>query len=113
MMTAWNDLNHEQRMDVLWAVAGGTMDFETQAQTACLPFDALAPELAKRVAEMLAREDGAQAPKKAVFHGSPHRFDPFLLDYGQGALAHGWGLYFSRGREVAGSYHRPQNGAVK
>ena len=113
MMTAWNDLNHEQRMDVLWAVAGSTMDFETQAQTACLPFDVLAPELAKRVAEMLAREDGAQAPKK-VSHGSPHRFDPFLLDYGQGALAHGWGLYFSRRRAAAGSYQRPQqDGAVK
>lgn len=42
-----------------------------------------------------------------VWHGSPHKFDEFSLAHigtGEGAQAHGWGLYFAGGREVAEGY---------
>lgn len=42
-----------------------------------------------------------------VFHGSPHKFDKFSLDYtktGEGHHAYGWGLYFAGSKEVAEFY---------
>ena len=44
-----------------------------------------------------------------VWHGSPHTFDTFKLRHigsGEGAQAHGWGLYFAKGREVAEKYQK-------
>lgn len=42
-----------------------------------------------------------------VYHGSPHDFDKFMLDYigtGEGAQAYGWGLYFAQSPDVAKIY---------
>lgn len=42
-----------------------------------------------------------------AWHGSPHTFYEFLLsaiNSGEGAQAHGWGLYFAKFREVAERY---------
>ena len=44
---------------------------------------------------------------QAAWHGSPHTFDFFSLDFigtGEGAQAHGWGLYFAKDRRVAEDY---------
>lgn len=44
---------------------------------------------------------------QSAFHGSPHKFDEFTLDHigsGEGAQAHGWGLYFSLDKGTAEKY---------
>ncbi|MBQ5673263.1 MAG: hypothetical protein IIV46_03545, partial [Phascolarctobacterium sp.] len=44
---------------------------------------------------------------QSAWHGSPHvfeRFDLGAIGTGEGAQAHGWGLYFAKNREVAKSY---------
>ena len=44
---------------------------------------------------------------QAAWHGSPHTFDTFSTDFigtGEGAQAHGWGLYFALTEAVAKRY---------
>ena len=44
-----------------------------------------------------------------AWHGSPHVFEVFLTDHigtGEGAQAHGWGLYFAASQAVAENYRR-------
>ena len=44
---------------------------------------------------------------QTAYHGTPHVFDKFNLQAigtGEGAQAHGWGLYFAKNREVAERY---------
>lgn len=44
-----------------------------------------------------------------AYNGSPNQFDKFSTDYigtGQGALAHGWGLYFAQDRAVSEEYRQ-------
>lgn len=44
---------------------------------------------------------------QSAWHGTPHKFDSFDLGKigtGEGAQAHGWGLYFAQSREVAEGY---------
>lgn len=44
---------------------------------------------------------------QSVYHGSPHKFDEFSLDAigtGEGAQAHGWGLYFAGNKNVSENY---------
>lgn len=44
-----------------------------------------------------------------AFHGSAYTFDKFTLEHigsGEGAQAHGWGLYFALDRKVAEGYRR-------
>lgn len=44
---------------------------------------------------------------QTAYHGTPHRFDEFSLDAigtGEGAQAHGWGLYFAGSRDVSEGY---------
>lgn len=46
---------------------------------------------------------------QSAYHGSPHKFDEFSLDNigtGEGAQAHGWGLYFAENKEVSEEYRR-------
>lgn len=46
---------------------------------------------------------------QSAYHGTPHRFDEFSLDNigsGEGAQAHGWGLYFAGDRDVSENYRR-------
>ncbi|WP_298595319.1 zeta toxin family protein, partial [uncultured Mitsuokella sp.] len=43
----------------------------------------------------------------AAWHGSPHQFEEFSLDHigtGEGAQAHGWGLYFAKEYSTAEGY---------
>lgn len=44
-----------------------------------------------------------------AYHGTPHRFDEFSTEKigtGEGAQAHGWGLYFAANRGVSERYRR-------
>ena len=44
-----------------------------------------------------------------AWHGTPYRFDKFTLDHigeGEGAQAHGWGLYFAQQKMVGEGYRR-------
>ena len=46
---------------------------------------------------------------QSAYHGTPHRFDEFSLDAigtGEGAQAHGWGLYFAENKEVSEDYRK-------
>lgn len=46
---------------------------------------------------------------QSVYHGSPHKFDEFSLDAigtGEGAQAHGWGLYFASNKNVSENYRK-------
>ena len=51
---------------------------------------------------------------QAAWHGSPHTFEEFSTDFigsGEGAQAHGWGLYFALDREVAERYRNALAGS--
>lgn len=46
---------------------------------------------------------------QSAYHGSPHKFDEFSLDAigtGEGAQAHGWGLYFASDKNVSENYRK-------
>lgn len=46
---------------------------------------------------------------QTAYHGTPHRFDGFSLAHigsGEGAQAHGWGLYFAADKDVAKGYRK-------
>lgn len=46
---------------------------------------------------------------QAAYHGTPHRFDTFSTDKigtGEGAQAHGWGLYFAANKGVSEGYRQ-------
>lgn len=50
---------------------------------------------------------------QSAYHGTPHRFDEFSTEHigsGEGAQAHGWGLYFAGNKEVSEGYRRTLTG---
>ena len=57
----------------------------------------------------LTQRDVARALEQLGYHGSPYHFDRFTLSHigsGEGAQAHGWGLYFALSRAVAEGYRK-------
>ena len=55
----------------------------------------------------LTQRDVARALEQLGYHGSPYHFDRFTLSHigsGEGAQAHGWGLYFALSRRTAEEY---------
>lgn len=49
---------------------------------------------------------------QSAYHGTPHEFDEFSLDAigtGEGAFAHGWGLYFAANEDIAEKYREILN----
>lgn len=53
--------------------------------------------------------DDNNAYFQSAYHGTPHRFDEFSLDAigtGEGAQAHGWGLYFAGDKNVSENYRQ-------
>lgn len=57
----------------------------------------------------LTQRDVARALEQLGYHGSPYQFDRFTLSHigsGEGAQAHGWGLYFALSRAVAEGYRK-------
>ena len=66
-------------------------------------------EFVKAADALLASYDPDTMAKLSItaWHGSPHKFDKFLLDHigtGEGNQVHGWGLYFAKMREVSEGY---------
>jgi hypothetical protein len=60
-------------------------------------------------ARPLTQRDVARALEQLGYHGSPYHFDRFTLSHigsGEGAQAHGWGLYFALSRAVAEGYRK-------
>lgn len=50
---------------------------------------------------------------QSAYHGTPHRFDEFSTDYmgsGEGAQAHGWGLYFAEDKQISENYRKSLSG---
>lgn len=46
---------------------------------------------------------------QTAYHGTPHRFDEFSLEHigeGEGAQAHGWGLYFAKNKRTGERYRK-------
>lgn len=46
---------------------------------------------------------------QTAYHGTPHKFKDFSLEHigtGEGAQAHGWGLYFAENKDVSEDYRR-------
>ena len=46
---------------------------------------------------------------QSAYHGTPHRFDKFSTEHigsGEGAQAHGWGLYFAGSKDVSEGYRK-------
>lgn len=58
--------------------------------------------------EKLGVNDGSgQVLFQSAYHGTPHRFNEFSLGAigtGEGAQAHGWGLYFAADRQISEEY---------
>lgn len=55
----------------------------------------------------LTQRDAMRALEQLGYHGSPYHFDRFTLSHigsGEGAQAHGWGLYFALNRQIAEAY---------
>ena len=52
-------------------------------------------------------QEGQELLEQSAWHGSPYDFREFLLSMigvGEGAQAHGWGLYFAQNRKVSERY---------
>lgn len=63
-------------------------------------------EVVNRLSQQLNQERGDVLYQRA-WHGSPHTFDRFSTEHigtGEGAQAHGWGLYFAENRMTAEGY---------
>lgn len=63
-------------------------------------------EVVNRLSQQLNQERGDVLYQRA-WHGSPHTFDRFSMEHigtGEGAQAHGWGLYFAENRMTAEGY---------
>lgn len=53
---------------------------------------------------------------QSAYHGTPHRFDNFSTAHigtGEGAQAHGWGLYFAQSKEVSEKYRQKLQHRIK
>lgn len=54
-----------------------------------------------------AEEINSQQFDQTAYHGSPHMFEKFdlgAIGTGEGAQAHGWGLYFAKDKKTAELY---------
>lgn len=52
-------------------------------------------------------EGNANIYYQSAYHGTPHKFDNFSTEHigsGEGAQAHGWGLYFASNKDVSENY---------
>lgn len=59
---------------------------------------------------------GSDELAQIAYHGTPYVFDRFTLDHigsGEGAQAHGWGLYFALDKKVADGYRERLTGDTK
>jgi len=98
----------EPSIEDVMKAAGGTK--VVAKKLGVKPAEALA-ELTKRLTPRLTAIQGGKADVlfQRAFHGSPHKFERFSLQKigtGEGQQAYGWGLYFSKSKEVAEYYRK-------
>jgi len=82
--------------------------------------DALSSFIVSNAFQNVKTENDLEAARKEhpgfyqrAWHGSPYDFDAFLnrmIGVGEGAQAHGWGLYFAADRKVSESYRGSEEG---
>lgn len=63
----------------------------------------------EHVAYMNSLDNNNNVYYQSAYHGTPHKFDEFSLDAigtGEGAQAHGWGLYFAGNKDVSENYRK-------
>ena len=61
-------------------------------------------------------EKSANIYNQSAYHGTPHSFERFdlgAIGTGEGAQAHGWGLYFAADRKIADEYRNRLSDNVK
>lgn len=54
-------------------------------------------------------EGNANIYFQSAYHGTPHKFDNFSTEHigsGEGAQAHGWGLYFASNKDISENYRK-------
>lgn len=54
-------------------------------------------------------KDNNKVFEQSAYHGTPHKFDEFLMEHigsGEGAQAHGYGLYFAENKNVSEGYRK-------
>lgn len=54
-------------------------------------------------------EGNANIYYQSAYHGTPHKFDNFSTEHigsGEGAQAHGWGLYFASNKDISENYRK-------
>lgn len=82
---------------------------QVMADRAQIDVDTIAPDIVKNESV-----DGGF--RQRAWHGSPHVFESFSTEHigtGEGAQAHGWGLYFSADRKIADEYRNRLSENVK
>lgn len=103
----------EKIRNLLW----GSSDLISEGDQASSKKDLLKPKIQSdlisdgvaSLIERIAQQKNDVKYYQSVYHGSPHKFDEFSLDAigtGEGAQAHGWGLYFAGNKEVSEGYRK-------
>lgn len=63
----------------------------------------------EHVAYMNSLDNNNNVYYQSAYHGTPHKFDEFSTEHigtGEGAQAHGWGLYFAGNKDVSENYRK-------
>lgn len=63
----------------------------------------------EHVAYMNSLDNNDNVYYQSAYHGTPHKFDEFSTEHigtGEGAQAHGWGLYFAENKDVSENYRK-------
>ena len=83
--------------------------------------DSLTPSVVRplsfsMIQEMLGIVNQKETFSQSAWHGTPHDFDGFdlgAIGTGEGAQAHGWGLYFAQNRKTSEVYRKRLSGIEK
>ena len=68
------------------------------------------------IADFFNADNGKESFEQSAWHGTPHDFREFLLEMigtGEGAQAHGYGLYFAQNRKTSEVYRKRLSGIEK
>ena len=110
----------EKIRNLLW----GSSDLISEGDQASSKKDLLKPKIQSdlisdgvaSLIERIAQQKNDVKYYQSVYHGSPHKFDEFSLDAigtGEGAQAHGWGLYFAGNKDVSEGYRKNLSQSLK
>ena len=98
----------KQAVNAQQATQQGQMDFSDQVGAGRV--EGIIPDNASGVnalVEAARKQNSINTLLQRAWHGTPHNFDAFTLQAigtGEGAQAHGWGLYFAKNKTTAKRY---------